>query len=128
MSVWQATGVPAVSLPNGCRSLPVRLLPWLERFDRIVLWMDDDAAGREGAERVAAKLGTGRCAVVRPRTDLLKRAAGSADGAAPAGEDWTLPTFKMPKDANEFLQVRVCVSVHCTLQPLIVPCCSEDTT
>ena len=37
MSVYQETGLPAVSLPNGCRSLPVELLPWLERFSRIQL-------------------------------------------------------------------------------------------
>ena len=36
--VYQATGLPTVSLPNGCRSLPVALLPSLERFERIVLW------------------------------------------------------------------------------------------
>jgi len=38
----QATGLPAVSLPNGARSLPVQVLPLLERFRRIYLWMDDD--------------------------------------------------------------------------------------
>ena len=45
MSVRQATGMYAISLPNGCRSLPVELLPQLERFERIYLWMDDDTPG-----------------------------------------------------------------------------------
>lgn len=45
MAVHQATGVPAVSLPNGCRSLPVEVLPLLERFEKIYLWMDDDGPG-----------------------------------------------------------------------------------
>ena len=42
MSVYEATGIAAVSLPNGARSLPVELLPMLERFKKIYLWMDDD--------------------------------------------------------------------------------------
>ena len=40
MSVFQATGLPSISLPNGCTSLPVELLPEIERFTRIYLWMD----------------------------------------------------------------------------------------
>ena len=66
MAVHQATGVPAVSLPNGCNSLPVDVLPLLERFDKIYLWMDDDIPGREGAEKFATKLGPDRCLIVRP--------------------------------------------------------------
>ena len=66
MAVYQATGVPAISVPNGCRSLPIELLPLLERFERITLWMDDDIAGREGAEQFAEKLGRGRCRIVDP--------------------------------------------------------------
>ena len=31
----QATGLPAVSLPNGARSLPPPLLKLLERFDKV---------------------------------------------------------------------------------------------
>lgn len=50
MAVYQATGRPSISLPNGCRSLPVEVLPLLERFDKIVLWCDNDGPGQEGAE------------------------------------------------------------------------------
>ena len=46
MAVFQATGMPAVSLPNGAGSLPIDVLPLLERFERIYLWMDNDAAGQ----------------------------------------------------------------------------------
>ena len=66
MAVWQATGRPAVSLPNGCRSLPVEVLPLLERFEKIYLWMDNDAPGQEGAEQFARKLGLERTFLVRP--------------------------------------------------------------
>ena len=64
MAVHQATGVPAVSLPNGCRSLPVEVLPQLERFEKIYLWMDHDIPGQEGAEKFATKLGPNRCLLV----------------------------------------------------------------
>ncbi|CAM9302975.1 unnamed protein product [Chrysoparadoxa australica] len=80
MAVYQGTGMPALSLPNGCRNLPVDVLPLLERFDRIFLWMDNDGPGREGAEKFAKKLGERRCRIVRP----------------PKGE-------RPPKDANEAL-------------------------
>jgi twinkle protein len=85
MVVHQATGLPTVSLPNGCRSLPVDILPFLERFERIYLWMDDDIPGQEGAEQFASKLGIGRCFIVHSST----------------AKDRQLK--KMPKDANEAL-------------------------
>eukprot|EP01027_Heterolobosea_sp_BB2_P017026 GEZU01024156.1.p1 GENE.GEZU01024156.1~~GEZU01024156.1.p1 ORF type:complete len:449 (-),score=194.75 GEZU01024156.1:35-1381(-) len=64
MIAYQATSLPAISLPNGARNLPVELLPLLERFEKIYLWMDDDLPGQEGAEQFAKKLGLGRCLVV----------------------------------------------------------------
>ncbi|CAM9440663.1 unnamed protein product [Phaeothamnion confervicola] len=66
MAVYQETGKPAVSLPNGCRSLPVDVLPLLEDFERVYLWMDADGPGQEGAEKFTRKLGEKRCLVVRP--------------------------------------------------------------
>ena len=65
MAVYQATGRPAVSLPNGCRSLPLDVLPLLEKFERIYLWMDQDQPGQEGAEKFAKKLGVSRCYIVQ---------------------------------------------------------------
>ena len=65
MAVHLATGRPAVSLPNGCRSLPVQVLPLLERFKKIYLWMDNDQPGREGAEKFAKKLGMNRTYIVQ---------------------------------------------------------------
>jgi hypothetical protein len=46
MACYQATKLPTVSLPNGSHSLPVDLLPQLERFEKIYLWMDDDLPGQ----------------------------------------------------------------------------------
>eukprot|EP00916_Digyalum_oweni_P026416 GHVL01043404.1.p1 GENE.GHVL01043404.1~~GHVL01043404.1.p1 ORF type:complete len:1456 (+),score=379.99 GHVL01043404.1:481-4368(+) len=80
MAVYQSTGMVAVSLPTGAKNLPVELLPSLENFKKIILWMDADAVGRTGAEQFAVKLGLGRTVIVSGVTDT------------PA-----------PKDANEAL-------------------------
>lgn len=65
LSVSQATGRPSVSLPNGASSLPIALLPALERFKTIFLWMDEDVAGQDGATQFSRKLGARRCKSVR---------------------------------------------------------------
>ena len=87
MSVWQATGAPAVSLPNGANSLPPDVLPLLEGFERVYLWMDADAAGSAGLQRILQKLGRGRCMIVSsPRSgsgEVLK----DANDALRAGAD-----------------------------------------
>lgn len=61
MAVYQATGRPALSLPNGASSLPLSVVKMLERFQKIYLWMDDDIPGQEGARIFAKKLGRKRC-------------------------------------------------------------------
>eukprot|EP00658_Telonema_sp_P-2_P027434 TRINITY_DN21186_c0_g1_i1.p1 TRINITY_DN21186_c0_g1~~TRINITY_DN21186_c0_g1_i1.p1 ORF type:complete len:444 (+),score=107.95 TRINITY_DN21186_c0_g1_i1:112-1443(+) len=64
MAVHQATGMAAISLPNGAGSLPVEVLPLLEKFTKIYLWMDHDAAGLESVPKFVKKLGMGRTSVV----------------------------------------------------------------
>lgn len=53
MAVFQELGLPAVSLPNGCSSLPSELLPIFSRFSKIFLWMDSDQAGKVASENFA---------------------------------------------------------------------------
>lgn len=48
LSSWD---LPAISLPNGCNSLPSDLIPLLERFTRIYLWMDNDKSGQCSARQ-----------------------------------------------------------------------------
>uniref|UniRef100_A0A6B2L092 SF4 helicase domain-containing protein n=1 Tax=Arcella intermedia TaxID=1963864 RepID=A0A6B2L092_9EUKA len=86
MSVYQGTGKPAVSLPNGASSLPVEIIEMLEPFKRIYLWMDDDVKGQEGAEKFAQKLGKGRCYIVRCSS---------------------VPGGKAVKDANDALRAKL---------------------
>ena len=58
--------IPVLSLPNGCGSLPPALLPQLEKFTNIYLWLDNDSPGLVAAEKFAVKLGTKRCRIVKP--------------------------------------------------------------
>ncbi len=82
MAVYQETHIPAVSLPNGASNLPVSLIPFFDRFDRIYLWLDADEVGRAAAEKFARKLGTKRTLIIDSRRN-------DVDG---------------PKDANDALK------------------------
>eukprot|EP00656_Telonema_subtile_P044245 TRINITY_DN50532_c0_g1_i1.p1 TRINITY_DN50532_c0_g1~~TRINITY_DN50532_c0_g1_i1.p1 ORF type:complete len:579 (+),score=141.24 TRINITY_DN50532_c0_g1_i1:307-2043(+) len=86
MAVHQATGMAAISLPNGAGSLPVEVLPMLERFSKIYLWMDHDSVGIEAVPKFVKKLGMGRTCVVSGVTK-------DQDGKQ-----------KMYKDANDALR------------------------
>lgn len=74
MAVYQATGIPAISLPHGAGNLPDSLLPFLDRFGKIVLWMDNDEAGRMNQEKIAYKLGVSRTHIVRKTLEDCKDA------------------------------------------------------
>ncbi|GMF16707.1 unnamed protein product [Phytophthora lilii] len=89
MAVHQATGMAAVSLPNGCQSLPPSVLPLLERFKRIYLWMDNDASGQSNVEKFASKLGMTRCYIVRMPPNASASPVKDANDALRAGLDLT---------------------------------------
>lgn len=57
---------PVISLPNGCMSLPLELIPQLERFKKIYLWLDNDRSGIDATEKFLKKLNAARCLIVRP--------------------------------------------------------------
>jgi twinkle protein len=67
MAVYQTTGLPGVSLPTSVYQLPQTVLPLLERFSKIYLWLDDDVDGQLAAETFAHKLGESRCSIVNTR-------------------------------------------------------------
>lgn len=64
MSVYQETGLPSLSLPQGAGSLPDNVLPYLESIEKIYLWMDNDEVGLLNAPKIASKLGENRCFIV----------------------------------------------------------------
>lgn len=66
MAVREATGLPALSLPNGCHSFPTDILPFFKQFDRIYLWMDEDEAGEKGTEKLVQLFGKAVTRIVKP--------------------------------------------------------------
>eukprot|EP01080_Neovahlkampfia_damariscottae_P003074 gene3074-5244_t len=65
MAIHEQTKLPACSIPNGCRSLPIQVLQMLEKFEKIYLWMDNDLPGQEGVEIFTKKLGISRCFICK---------------------------------------------------------------
>ncbi|KAI5623329.1 twinkle protein, mitochondrial [Silurus asotus] len=66
MAVSQATGLPALALPRGVSCLPPVLLPYLEQFRKITLWLGGDMRSWEASKIFSKKLGLKRCSLVRP--------------------------------------------------------------
>lgn len=64
IAVNQTTKLPAVALPNGTSSLPPEVLPQLEQFERIYLWLGADVQSRQAASKFAKKLDVDRCFLV----------------------------------------------------------------
>lgn len=67
MAAYQATGIPAVSMPTSNYQLQESILPLLQRFTRIYIWLDDDVDGQLAAERFAHKIGDSKCLLVNTR-------------------------------------------------------------
>ncbi|XP_040922380.1 twinkle protein, mitochondrial [Toxotes jaculatrix] len=66
LAVSQATGLPSVALPRGISCLPPVLLPYLEQFKRVTLWLGGDIRSWEASKIFSRKLGLRRCSLVRP--------------------------------------------------------------
>lgn len=57
MVVFQETGIPALSLPNGASSkLTHELMEAVLGFEQIVLWFDFDSAGAKGCEKFMSQV------------------------------------------------------------------------
>ncbi|XP_061787988.2 twinkle mtDNA helicase [Nerophis lumbriciformis] len=66
LAVSQATGLASVALPRGASCLPPALLPYLEQFKRVTLWLGGDMRSWEASKIFSRKLGLRRCSLVRP--------------------------------------------------------------
>ncbi|XP_039990315.1 twinkle protein, mitochondrial [Xiphias gladius] len=66
LAVSQATGLPSVALPRGVSCLPPILLPYLEQFKRVTLWLGGSIRSWEASKIFSRKLGLRRCSLVRP--------------------------------------------------------------
>jgi len=61
-------GWPMVSLPSGAaaaRKSIQRAIPWLQGYEEIVLFFDNDEAGRKATEEAASVLPPGKCKIAR---------------------------------------------------------------
>ncbi|KAJ7325138.1 hypothetical protein JRQ81_018158 [Phrynocephalus forsythii] len=67
----QATGLPTLALPRGISCLPPALLPYLEQFKKITLWLGEDLRSWEAAKHFARKLNLKRCSLVQPSDQQL---------------------------------------------------------
>lgn len=59
-------GWPMVSLPSGAASAKKsiqRVIPWLQGYEEIVLFFDNDEAGRKATEEAASVLPPGKCKI-----------------------------------------------------------------
>jgi twinkle protein len=61
VSVWQATGVPAVSIPMGVGSVGILAeeLEWLQQWKHIIILFDKDEAGKEATVKAINMLPVG---------------------------------------------------------------------
>ncbi|XP_069467764.1 twinkle mtDNA helicase [Ambystoma mexicanum] len=66
LALHQATGYPTIALPRGENCLPPALLPYLEQFKRITLWLGRDLRSWEASKLFARKLSLKRCSLLRP--------------------------------------------------------------
>lgn len=53
-------------LPNGVRNLPVAVLPTLEKYNKLILWLGNNTQSWDTAKNFAKKLGDRRCLFIRP--------------------------------------------------------------
>ena len=62
MSIRQTTGLPSLSMSGGTdTSMPPSMLPFLEQFDKIILWFPDTYRDQENLQSFARKLDLKRC-------------------------------------------------------------------
>ncbi|GAN01007.1 t7-like mitochondrial DNA helicase [Mucor ambiguus] len=86
LAAHQATGLPAISIPSSNYQLQESVLPLLDRFSRIYLWLDDDVDGQIAAERFARKIGEHKCLLINTRQGELEGPINAHD-ALVAGKD-----------------------------------------
>ncbi|CAH1972779.1 unnamed protein product [Acanthoscelides obtectus] len=60
-----------VCLPNGVNNLSQYVLPSLEKYKKLILWLGNDSKAWEAARDFARKLGEKRCLIIRP-TEIHK--------------------------------------------------------
>lgn len=84
---------PVVSLPNGAATAKQSIqhqLEWLQEFDSVILFFDNDSAGKEAVEQAAGVLPTGKVKVAKldPRYKDASDALQANDSKAISSAIW----------------------------------------
>jgi twinkle protein len=103
---------PVVSLPNGAQTAKKAIqaqLEWLQEFEYVILFFDNDEAGRQAIEQAAAVLPTGRVKVAKidPQYKDASDALQATDSKAISSAIWNAE-FWVPGGivaARDLLQV-----------------------
>lgn len=71
LSIIEAGYDNAVSVPNGANGTAwIEFnFDFLENFDMIKLWFDNDIHGKEGLDKIVPRLGEYRCEIIKPTAD-----------------------------------------------------------
>ncbi|KAI0231150.1 Twinkle protein, mitochondrial [Lamellibrachia satsuma] len=80
IAVSQATGLRAVALPKGDSVLPQQVLPMLEDFTKVTLWLGGAVKTWETAKQFSKKLNDSRCHLIRPGADQPNALAAIQQG------------------------------------------------
>ncbi|XP_019615768.1 PREDICTED: twinkle protein, mitochondrial-like [Branchiostoma belcheri] len=58
-----------LALPKGTASLPQEILPFLEKYRKVILWFGNDMRSWEASKQFSRKLNTKRCYFIRPKEE-----------------------------------------------------------
>ncbi|XP_035662757.1 twinkle protein, mitochondrial-like [Branchiostoma floridae] len=58
-----------LALPKGTASLPQEILPFLEKYRKVILWFGNDMRSWEASKQFSRKLNTKRCFFIRPKEE-----------------------------------------------------------
>lgn len=78
LSCMEAGYTNAVSIPHGAADLNwIEFnFSFLENFDEIILWFDNDAAGQKALKDAIIRIGEHKCKVVKPNKDVEAKVEG----------------------------------------------------
>lgn len=114
---------PVVSLPNGAAAAKKAIqaqLEWLQEFEYIILFFDNDEAGRQALEEAAAVLPTGKVKIAKldPRFKDASDALQASDSKAISNAIWNAEIW-VPGgivNARDLLQVVTTPNPPCEFQ------------
>jgi len=69
LAITETLGIPSLSLPYGVTTFSPELLPYLEQFDHIILWFNNEYRAKQNLHQFASKLSLSRCSAVNSESN-----------------------------------------------------------